>query len=139
MLKEAMTALDKIHKWFVKYPRAPVVVPKKDWISIQNTKFQLCIKIQSKEKLAKDVDRVITSYRHLFSSLESMIQLHGAPSLGEVGQVRKKDEISKEVQAFVETYKQTTYTKDLPITKENVTRYVVESVRIYTELVTLKN
>lgn len=29
MLKEAMTALDRIHEWFVKYHGALLVVPKK--------------------------------------------------------------------------------------------------------------
>lgn len=37
MLKEAMTALDKIHEWFEKYPEAPIVVPRRDWIV---TKYQ---------------------------------------------------------------------------------------------------
>jgi len=68
MLKEAMIALDKIHEWSVKYLGAPMVVPKKDWITMQNTKVQLHIKIQYKDKLTKDVDMVLASYRHLFSA-----------------------------------------------------------------------
>jgi len=89
MLKEAMNALDRIHEWSFKYPGAPMVVPKNDWITMKNTKVQLHIKVQSKDKLTKDVERVHASYRHLFSSLESTIQRHGVPLIGEVRQVRK--------------------------------------------------
>ena len=84
ILKEAMTTFDKIHEWSVKYPGAPMMVPKKDWITMENTKVQLCIKIQSKENLMKDVDMVFISYRQMLSALESIIQLHGVPSMGEV-------------------------------------------------------
>lgn len=38
MLKEAMTALDKIHEWSENYPKALTVVPRKDWIAMQNTR-----------------------------------------------------------------------------------------------------
>ena len=68
-----------------------------------------------------------------------MIQLHGVPSIGEIRHVRKQDEISKEVQAFVETYKQKAHKKDMPITKENIMHYVVEPVRIYTKSITFNN
>jgi len=97
MLKGAMTTFDKIHEWSVKYPGAPMMVPKKDWIPMQNTKVQLRIKIQSKENLMKDVDTVFISYRQLLSDLESIIQIHGVPSKGEVRQMRNQDGISKEV------------------------------------------
>jgi len=60
-------------------------------------KVQLRIKVQSKDKLAKDVERVLASYKHLFSSLESIIQLHGMPAIGKVRQVRKQEEITSEV------------------------------------------
>lgn len=97
MLKEVVIALDIMHEWSIKYSGAPIVVPKKDWITIQNAKVQLRINIQSRDKLTKDVDWVLASYRYLFSSLESMIQIHLVPSIREVRQVRKHDDISKEV------------------------------------------
>lgn len=75
MFKEAMTALDRIHEWCEKYLEAPAVVPRKYWIAMQNTRVKIRIKVQSKDKLDKYVERVMASYRQLFSSLESMIQL----------------------------------------------------------------
>lgn len=84
MLKEVMIALDKIHEWYEKYPEAPIVVPKKAWIAMQNTRVQLRIKVQSREKLVKDAERVLASYMKLFSNLESVIQLHGSPSIGKI-------------------------------------------------------
>ena len=45
MLKEAMTALDKIHEWSQKYPEALAIVPRKDWIDMKNTRVQLHIKM----------------------------------------------------------------------------------------------
>jgi len=50
MLKEAMTNLDRIHEWSEKYPKAPVVVPRKDWIAMKNTRVLLHIKVQSRKK-----------------------------------------------------------------------------------------
>jgi len=90
MLKEVITTPNSIHVQSIKYLGAPVVVLKKDWITMQNSKVQLCIKIHSKEKLAKYVDRALGSYKHLFNGLESMIEVHGVPSIGEVRHVRKK-------------------------------------------------
>lgn len=88
MLKETMTSLDRIHEWSKKYSKAPTVVPRKDWIAMQNTRVQLHVKVQSREKLAKDAERVLASYRQFSNSLESMIQLHGAPSIGEIRRVK---------------------------------------------------
>jgi len=139
MLKEAVTTLDKIHEWSKKHPKAPVVVPKKDWIALQNTRVQLRIKVQSREKLAKDAERALASYRQLFSSLESVIQLHGSPSIGEIGQLRNQEEINNEVQAFIETYRQVTHTGDMPISRENIKCYIIEPVRLYTKLGALNN
>lgn len=92
--------------------------------------------MKSREKLAKDAERELASYRQLFSSLESVIQLHGSPSIGEIGQVRNQEEINNEVQAFVETYART---GDMPISRENIKRYIVEPVKRYTTLGTLNN
>jgi len=68
-----------------------------------------------------------------------MIQLHGVPSIGEGRQVRKQDQITREVHAFIETYKEAAHMKDMPITRENITCYVVELESLYTKLVTLNN
>lgn len=82
---------------------------------------------------------VLALYIHLFSGLDCMIQIHGVPSIREVKHVRKQEDISREVQAFVDTYKQATHAEDIPITKENITHYVVEPIGMYTKLVTLSN
>jgi len=95
--------------------------------------------VQSREKLVKYVERVLDSYRQLFNSLESVIQLHGSPSIGEIGQVKNQEEINNEVQAFVETYRQVTCTGDMLVSVENIKRYIVEPVRPYTKLGTLNN
>lgn len=105
MLKKVVIVLDKIHEWSIKYTGSLAVVPYKDWITMKNRKVQLFIKIQSKKKLDKDVERVSTSYRHLFSGVESMIQLHGVPSIRQVRKVRKQKAISMEVEVFIDTYK----------------------------------
>lgn len=63
ILKEAMIVLDKIHEWYEKHPEASIVVPRNDCISMQNTSVQLRIKVQSREKLAKDAEKVLASYR----------------------------------------------------------------------------
>jgi len=82
---------------------------------------------------------VLASYRHLFCGLESIIEIHGVLSIGEIWQVRKQEDISQEVQAFVNTYRQVAHLDDLLITKDNITLYMVEPVRLYTKLVTLGN
>lgn len=41
MLKEVVIALDNMHEWSIKYSGALVVVPNKDWITMQNSKVQL--------------------------------------------------------------------------------------------------
>lgn len=45
MLRDAMTTLGKIDKWYEKYPEALAMVPRKDWITMKNSMVQLCIKV----------------------------------------------------------------------------------------------
>ena len=40
------------------------------------------MKMQSKDKLSKDLDKGMSSYDHLISSINSMHTLHHIPSLG---------------------------------------------------------
>jgi len=68
-----------------------------------------------------------------------MIQIHGVPSIEEVVHVRTQEDISREMKAFIDTYKQVSLAEYLTITKDNITGYVVELVRMYTKLVTLSN
>lgn len=73
------------------------------------------------------------------SGLESVIENDRVPSFGAVEPVRKQEGISQEVQAFVDNYRQATDSDDLQVTKENITRYAVEPVRMHTKLMTLAN
>lgn len=85
------------------------------------------------------MDRVLASYKHLFNGLDSMIKIHGVLTIKEVGHVRKHEYISQEVQAFIDTHTHATLVDGLTVTKENITHYMVESVRMYTKLVILSN
>ena len=84
-LKEASAALDRMPKWANRYPQAPETFPKKDWICTQNNKVQICTKVQSKEKLFKDLEKVMTAYENLISGIDLMVELHHIPSLGKSG------------------------------------------------------
>ena len=72
-------------EWENKYPQAPDAFPRKDWIHIQNNKVQIRMKVQSKEKLFKDLEKVMTAYKHFISGIDSMAELHHIPSLGTLG------------------------------------------------------
>jgi len=128
MLKQVIITLNNIHEWKNKYLVAPKVLPKKDYITTQNDK--ICIKVQSGHKIDRDVDRVLASYTHLLSGLESVIEVHRVPFIGESREVRKQEEILQEVQEFFDPFRQASNTGDLQVTKENITQYVVEPVRM---------
>ena len=81
-LKEASAALDKMLDWTVRYPQAPKHFPKKDWIHMQDAKVQIRMKMQSKDKLSKDLDKVMAAYKHIISDIDSMHILHHIPLLG---------------------------------------------------------
>ena len=84
-LKEATTTLDIIIEWTSRYLQAPDTLPKKNWIHTQNDKVQIRMKVQSKEKLFKDLEKVMTAYEILISGIDSMAELHHIPSLGALG------------------------------------------------------
>lgn len=44
------------------------------------------MKVQSKEKLFKDLEKVMTAYEHLISGIDSMAELHHIPSIGTLGE-----------------------------------------------------
>ena len=43
------------------------------------------MKVQSKEKLFKDLEKVMTPYENLISDIDSMVELNHIPSLGTLG------------------------------------------------------
>ena len=85
-LKEASKTLNRILEWKNRYPQAPKNFPRKGWIHTQNEKVQICMKVQSKEKLFKDLETVMTTYENLISGIDSMTEMHHIPSLGTLGE-----------------------------------------------------
>ena len=81
-LKEFLATLDRMIEWMGRYPQAPENLPKKHWIHTQDAKVHIRIKIKSKDKLSKDLDKVMATYEHLISAIDSMHTLHNIPSLG---------------------------------------------------------
>lgn len=74
--------MDNMLEWSSIYPQAPDTLPRKDWVCTQNDKVQIQMKIQSKDKLVKDLEKVMSSYEHLISGIDSMEETHHIPSLG---------------------------------------------------------
>ena len=92
-LKEALAALDKMINWTVQYQQAPENVPRKDWGHTQDAKVQIRMKMQSKDKLAKDLDKVVSAYNHLISGIDSMNALHHIPSLGALDETKDWEQV----------------------------------------------
>ena len=99
--KEASTALDRMMDWTAWYPRAPEHLPKKDWIHTQDAKFQIRMKMQSKDKLSKDLDKVMSAYEHLISDIDSMHILHHIPSLGALDEGKTWEQLDQQIQSFL--------------------------------------
>lgn len=85
------------------------------------------------------MDKVMELYKHLHGPLESLLELHKIPSIGTLGETRTKKEFKQEIQAFLEPIRQDATRDDLEVTKEVITQYVVEPMRLYTKLMTLSN
>lgn len=88
MLKQSIEAIESIHECTTQYLDALEALPIKDWITTKNDKVAIRTKVHSHEKLAKDLEKVLTSCKHLLSGLESLIQVHKFPSIGSVVDVR---------------------------------------------------
>lgn len=96
-LKEASAALDRMMDWTARYPQAPEHLPKKDWIHTQDAKVQIRMKMQSKDKLSKDLDKVMAAYEHLISGIDSMHTLHHIPSLGALDERKTWEQVNQEI------------------------------------------
>lgn len=81
----------------------------------------------------------MASYRKLLGPLESLVELHKIPYVGTLSETRENEEVKQELQAFLEPIKQAIAKDDIGVTKETITQYGVDSVRLYTKLVTLSN
>ena len=89
-------------------------LPRKDWIFTQNDKVQIRMKVQSKEKLVKDLEKVMSAYEHLISGIDSMAEVHHNPSLGALGEERTWEEVAQDIQAFLQPIMQAAASQDLP-------------------------
>ena len=100
-LREASQALDRMMDWTVRYRQAPENFPKRDWMHTQDVKVQLHMAIQSKDKLSKDLDKVMSSYNHLISGIDSMHTLHHIPSLGALDEEKTWEQVDQDIQSFL--------------------------------------
>ena len=82
----------------MRYPQAPEHFPKKDWIHTQDAKVQIHMKMQSKDKLSKDLDKVMSSYDHLISGIDLMHTLHHIPTLGALDERKTWEQVDQEIQ-----------------------------------------
>ena len=127
-LKEASTALDRMMDSTTRYPQAPEHVPKKDWIRTQDAKVQIRMKMQSKDKLSKYLDKVMSAYEHLISSIDSMHTLHHIPSLGALDEEKTWDPLDQEILSFLQPIRQAAVTPDLAASRENLGQFLVTQV-----------
>ena len=95
--------------------------------------------MQSKDKLSKDLDQVMAAYEHLISGIDSMHILHHSPSLGALDEEKTWEQVDREIQAFLHPIKQAAATFDLAASQENLGKFLVTPVWIYTKLTSLSN
>ena len=117
--------MDRMIEWKNRYPQAPETFPKKYWIHTQNDKVQIRIKVQSKEKLFKYLEKVMTAYENLISDIDSMAELHHIPSLSTLGKEKTWEQVNQEIQAFLQPIRQVAATPDLLASQENLVKFVV--------------
>ena len=97
------------------------------------------MKVQSKEKLFKDLEKVMTAYEHLISDIDSMVELHHIHSLGTLGKDKTWEQVNQEIQAFLQPIRQVAATPDLLASQENLVKFVVMPVWICTKMASLFN
>lgn len=76
---------------------------------------QIWIKMQSKDKLSKDLDKVMAAYEHLISDIDSMHTLHHIPSLGELNEEKTWGQVDQEIQTFLQPIRQAAATSDIVV------------------------
>ena len=97
------------------------------------------MKMQSKDKISKDLDKVMATYEHLISDIDSMHILHHIPSLGALDEGKTWEQVNQEIQSFLQPIKQATATSDLAASQENLGKFLVMPVWVYTKLTSLSN
>ena len=95
--------------------------------------------IQSKDKLSKDLDKVMSSYDHLISDIDSMHTLHHILSLGALDESKTWEQVDQEIQSFLQPIKQAAAAPEVAASQENLGQLLVAPVQIYTKLASLSN
>ena len=95
------------------------------------------MKIQSKDKLTKDLDKVVFAYNHLISGIDSMNALHHIPSLGALDETKDWEQVNQEIQSFLQPLRQAAAAPEFEASQENLNRLLVTPVQIYTKLASL--
>ena len=60
------------------------------------------MKVQSKEKLIKDLEKVMSAYEHFISGIDLMLEVHHIPSIGALGEEKAWEEVSNDLQTFLQ-------------------------------------
>ena len=95
--------------------------------------------MQTKDKLSKDLDKVMAAYEHLISGIDLMHILHHIPSLGALDEGKTWEQVDQEIQSFLQPIKQAAATPDLAASEENLGKFLVMPVWIYTKIASLSN
>ena len=125
--------------WTIQYPQAPENLPKRDWIHTQDAKVQLRMVMQSGDKLSKDLDKVMSSYNHLISGIDSMHTLHHIPSLGALDEEKTWEQVDEDIQSFLQPIKQATADPKPSASPEHLSQFISTLAWIYTKLASLSN
>ena len=95
--------------------------------------------VQSKEKLIKDLEKVMSAYENLISGIDLMAEVHHIASLGALGEEKTWEEVSTDIQTFLQPIRQVAASQDLLASRENMAQFIVTLVWIYTKLASLSN
>ena len=95
--------------------------------------------IQSKDRLSKDLDKVMSSYNHLISGIDSMHTLHHIPSLGALDEEKAWEQVDQDIQSFLQPIKQAAAAPEPAASQEHLSQFIATPARIYTKLASLSN
>ena len=59
------------------------------------------MKLQSRDKLVKDVEKVMSAYEHLINGIDLMVEIHHIPSLGTLDTQKIREEVAQDIQTFI--------------------------------------
>ena len=93
--------------------------------------------MQSKDKMAKDLDKVVSAYNHLISGIDSMNALHHIPPLGALDETKHWEQVDQEIQSFLQPLRQAAAALEFEASQENLNRLLVTPIQIYTKLASL--